>query len=412
MNLQELRNSIASLGGQIRALNTRLGTMAADRDADLTQMEKIQEEMAPLQARMAAMQASYNNEVAAMAGKIGGGKTMEDNILKSNSTAIRSSNEYARAFCYALRNGYSRRSARRDENCKILFDAMTEGGGDPAGEDGGFLVPIDIDNSIRELRRELNPLAPLFTEENVTAPTGWRVIDTAPTSAMPSIDEMGTVANNSDQPLFGKVTYSLTKYGLRIPISNELMKDETANLMGYLSRWFAKKLVLTENSLLIAAMKTLTASALVSGTIEPDEAIKTILNLSLDPAISAGAVIITNQDGFDALDQLKDDMGRGLLQPDPTNATLYKMYGRRVVVVSNAQLPDTEVTSKDNAEFFIGSPKEFATLFRKDGFEVASTDIGGNAWATDSTEVRGIARMCVSKFDTAAMVRRQLQVEA
>lgn len=409
MNLQELRNSIASLGGQIRALNTRLGTMAADRDADLTEMEKIQEEMAPLQARMAAMQASYNNEMAAMAGKIGGGKTMEENIMK-NSQAIRGSNEYARAFCYALRNGYSRRSARRDENCKILFDAMTEGGGDPAGEDGGFLVPIDIDNTIKELRRELNPLAPLFSEETVTAPTGWRVIDTAPTSAMPSIDEMGTVLNNSDQPLFGKVTYSLTKYGLRIPISNELMKDEAANLMGYLSRWFAKKLVITENSLLIGAMKTLTASALGSESVAPDAAIKAILNKTLDPAISAGAVIITNQDGFDALDQLVDEMGRGLLQPDPTNATLYKLFGRRVVVVSNAQLPDTSVSSKDNAEFFIGSPAEFATMFRKDGFEVASTDIGGNAWATDSTEVRGIARLAVSKFDTAAMVRRQLEL--
>ena len=39
---------------------------------------------------------------------------------------------------------------------------------------------------------------------------------------------------------------------------------------------------------------------------------------------------------------------------------------------------------------------------------MASTDVGGNAWATDSTEVRGIARLAVSKFDTSAAVRRQL----
>ena len=51
---------------------------------------------------------------------------------------------------------------------------------------------------------------------------------------------------------------------------------------------------------------------------------------------------------------------------------------------------------------------EFATLFSKDGFEVASTDIGGDAWAKDSTEVRGIARLCVSKFDTAAVAARKL----
>ena len=142
----------------------------------------------------------------------------------------------------------------------------------------------------------------------------------------------------------------------------------------------------------------------MTGSITPDSAIKTILNKTLDPAISLSAVILTNQSGFDALDQLVDEMGRGLLQPDPTNATLYKMFGRRVVAVSDAQLPNTS----NKPEFFIGDFKEFATLFRRDGFEVASTDIGGNAWATDSTEVRGIARLAVSKFDTGAAVRRQL----
>jgi len=266
-------------------------------------------------------------------------------------------------------------------------------------------VPVDIDNTIREVRRELNPLAELFNDETVTAPTGWRVIDTAPSSAMPSIDEMGTVANNSDQPLFAKVTYSLTKYGLRIPVSNELMNDEAANLMAYLGRWFGKKLVLTENSLLITALGT-PSTALTSGSITAEGAIKTILNKTLDPAISASAVIITNQTGFDAIDQLVDDTGRGLLQPDPTNATLMRLFGRRIVKVSDAQLPN--LSTNTYAPFYIGDGKEFATLFRKDGFEVASTDIGGDAWAKDSTEVRGIARLGVSKFDTAAVVARKL----
>ena len=317
---------------------------------------------------------------------------------------MRASNEYARAFAYAIKNGISRKAGFGNEKLKILYDALSEGGGDPVGTDGGFLVPIDIDNQIRELRRELNPLAALFTEESVTAPTGWRVIDTAPSTGMPSVDELGTLSNNADQPAFAKVQYTLGKYGMRLPVSNELLSDEVANLMAYISRWFARKLVLTENGLLLTALKTLTPSALTSGTITPDSAIKTILNKSLDPAISASAVIMTNQSGFDALDQITDDMGRGLLQPDPTNATLKRMYGRQVVAVSDAQLPN----SSDKPEFFIGDFREFATLFRKDGFEVASTDIGGDAWAKDLTEVRGIARLCVTKFDTAAVVRRQL----
>lgn len=399
MNLQEIMNQITNLGSQIRAAHTQLALGVMNMSAQ--EIEKKQGEIADMQARMTALQASYDALKGGQQANLVPATPAEPKSRKE----MRASNEYARAFCYAIRNGISPRKGRADERCKILYDAMTEGGGDPAGEDGGFLVPVDIDNTIHELRRELNPLAELFSTETVTAPTGWRVIDTAPSSAMPSIDEMGTVANNSDQPLFGKVTYALTKYGLRIPISNELMNDEAANLMAYLGRWFAKKLILTENSLLITALGT-PSTALTSGSIEADGAIKTILNKTLDPAISASAVILTNQTGFDALDQLVDLNGRGLLQPDPTNATQMKMFGRRVVAVSDAQLPN--LSTNTYAPFYIGDMREFATLFSKEGFEVASTDVGGDAWAKDSTEVRGIARLCVSKFDTAAVVARKL----
>ena len=209
---------------------------------------------------------------------------------------------------------------------------------------------------------------------------------------------------SDDQPAFAKVSYSLAKYGLILPISNELIKDEDANLMAYISRWYAKKLVLTENGILLTLLKTLTPSAMTSGTITHEGAIKTILNKTLDPAISASAVILTNQSGFDALDQMTDDMGRGLLQPDPTNATQLRIFGRRIVPVSDAQLPNTS----NKPEFFIGDFREFATLFRKEGFEMATTDVGGNAWAKDMTEVRGIVRLAASKFDVNAVVRRQL----
>ena len=399
MNLQEIMNQITTLGGQIQAANRKLAADAAT--APMADIEAQQASIADMQKRMGALQASYNALKDSQQANLVPAAPAEPKSRKE----MRASNEYARAFCYAIRNGISPRKGRADENCKILYDAMTEGGGDPVGEDGGFLVPVDIDNTIHELRRELNPLSALFNTETVSAPTGWRVIDTAPSSAMPSIDEMGTVANNSDQPLFGKVTYALSKYGLRIPVSNELMKDEAANLMAYLGRWFAKKLILTENSLLIAALGT-PSTALTSGSIEADAAIKTILNKTLDPAISASAVILTNQTGFDALDQLVDLNGRGLLQPDTTNATMMKMFGRRVVAVSDAQLPN--LSTNTYAPFYIGDMREFATLFSKEGFEVASTDVGGDAWAKDSTEVRGIARLCVSKFDTAAVVARKL----
>ena len=402
MTLQEIMNQITTLGGQIRSANAKLATDAANSAVPMSDIEAQQNQISEMQKRMGVLQESYN---ALKDSQVPGLQPVGQPDMPKSKKDMLASNEYARAFCYAIRNGVTRKNGRGNEHVKILFDALSEGGGDPVGTDGGFLVPVDIDNTIHELKRELLPLSDLFNVESVSAPTGWRPIDTAPSTPMPEIDEMGTVANNSDQPAFGKVNYALAKRGLRIPISNELMADEDANLMAYLGRWFAKKLVITENYLLLAALGT-PSTALTSGTITAEGAIKTILNKSLDPAISAAAVVITNQTGFDALDQLVDDTGRGLLQPDPTNATQKKIFGRNIRVMSDAQLPN--LSTNTYAPFYIGDMKEFATLFHKGTFEVASTDVGGDAWVKDLTEVRGIARLGVSKFDTAAVVARKL----
>jgi len=402
MTLQEIMNQITTLGGQIRSANTKLATDAANSAVPMADIEAQQNQISEMQKRMGVLQESYN---ALKDSQVPGLQPVGQPDMPKSKKDMLASNEYARAFCYAIRNGVTRKNGRGNEHVKILFDALSEGGGDPVGTDGGFLVPVDIDNTIHELKRELLPLSDLFNVESVSAPTGWRPIDTAPSTPMPEIDEMGTVPNNSDQPAFGKVNYALAKRGLRIPISNELMADEDANLMAYLGRWFAKKLVITENYLLLAALGT-PSTALTSGSITAEGAIKTILNTKLDPAISAAAVVITNQTGFDALDQLVDDTGRGLLQPDPTNATQKKIFGRNIRVMSDAQLPN--LSTNTYAPFYIGDMKEFATLFHKGTFEVASTDVGGDAWVKDLTEVRGIARLGVSKFDTAAVVARKL----
>lgn len=77
---------------------------------------------------------------------------------------------------------------------------------------------------------------------------------------------------------------------------------------------------ITNNGILKAQLEKLTAGA-VAKTDDALAAIKKVLNVELDPAISVLSTIIVNQDGFNYLDALKDDNGRPLLMPDPTNAT-------------------------------------------------------------------------------------------
>ena len=52
-----------------------------------------------------------------------------------------------------------------------------------------------------------------------------------------------------------------------------------------------------------------------------------------------------------------------------------------------------------------------ATLFRRDPLEVASTDIGGNAWRNDAPEVRGLIRLDAVVMDAAAAIKREILVQ-
>ncbi len=406
MNPNELLNQMNALGTQIRNAATQLAAQANDPTVSIADLESRQAALNDMNKRMTALQLAYQTATQGVQDRLqpAGGTEPQSREL----TDMLRSREYARAFAYAIQNNVNRKNGRGNENVKILFDALTESGGTPAGSDGGFLVPEDLDTTIREQRRMLDPLSGLFNTETVTAPTGWRVMDKAPATGMTLVNEMATIPQD-DQPKFTKVTYTLGKYGLILPASNELLTDNTSNLFGYIGKWFARKEVITENNLLLASLKKLTAAALGSDGLG---GLKKVLNVLLDPALSAGAVIICNQSGFDYLDQLKDTTGRGLLQPDPTNATQYRILGRNVKPVSNKTMANVTAGDKTTADIYIGDAKEYATLFTGRGFEVASTDVGGNAFATDSTEIRGIVRMGVSEFDDEAMARRNVQVTA
>ena len=314
---------------------------------------------------------------------------------------VRASREYARAFAWAVTNGVNPRNARSvgGDQVGLLMNALTETGGDPEGSKGGFLVPVDMETRIRELRRSMVALSNLFHRESVTTSTGWRPVDTAPAEGFTLMGEMSQVPN-AEEPKFRRVDYTIKKYGGFIPVSNDLLEDNTAGLLEYLARWFAKKGVLTENTLLLGLLNKLSPIAAAAG--EELETLKTVLNATLDPAIAQSAQIITNQNGFNYLDLLVDGHDRPLLQPDPTQPTRKLFAGHAVTVLSNAQLKN----AAGGAPVYIGDYDQYGTLFVRKGLEVQSTAVGGDAWRTDSTEIRGIARYDAQVMDTeaAAMV--------
>lgn len=380
--------------------------------ADATAMN---EEIEAMQA-LAAEQGRFDARDKGMKELHDGLKAKKEEAAQTNALdAARSGNEYVRAFADALRNGVSVKTGRGVEAYHPLYNALTTGGGSPAGSDGGFLVPIEFDNMIHRRMKDFIRLSDYFNTETVSGLTGWRAVEKAKASeGLNLITETGTITPD-DQPSFEKVSYSVKKYGDIIVVSSELMEDNTAGLMQYLSEWFAPKVVLTENALLLALLDGLTASNITAGSEVKD--IKKALNKGLNTAYSRRAVLLCNQDSYNHLDELEDANKRGLLVPGPTAPDAYRFKGRPVAYADNDLLPSRTVTTTgatkgDYYPIYIGDFKSFGTLFRRKALEFASTNIGGSAWRTDTTEVRGIVRMDAQKMIAEAAVKREIFIAA
>lgn len=385
----------------LELLNKKQGIVnrmkSTNEAGDTAGFAAAQNELADVDAEIARVQAIMDAEASVPAPE--GGMPQEPGAQSGEGEAVNSA-ECMHAFAECIRAQARGNRRAFDENADIVRRAaavenanqMTEG--TPA--DGGLIVPEDVQTTINELRRSLVPLADLFSVENVSFLSGTRVVDTQPTKGFTKMSEMDTIPND-DKPAFAKLSYKVEDYGLFLPVSNDLLRDTDQALLAYISRWMAKKQVITENNLLVTKLAALDAAATAATAANVIATLKKLLNVSLDPAISATAHFIVNQDGFNALDQLLDANKRPLLQPDPSAAAGKMLFGRPVAVVSNGTLATTTT-----APIYFGDFTQYATLFRRQPMELASTDVGGSAWRTNSTEVRAITRLDAQVFDSAA----------
>lgn len=317
--------------------------------------------------------------------------------------------QYSKAFVRAIR----RRNLSADDLSVISsyhqeFRAAMHSGGvedDPDG-DTSMLVPEDVQTRINELKRSLNDMSQIVRVEQVRRRAGTRVLEQdAEFTPLPEVEEYGEI-QETDNPKFAPLKYALAKRAGFLPLTNELLSDSDQNILAYVTDWCAKKIVATHNHLIITRLKSLTPKALADV-----KAIKKVLNVELDPAISQGAILLTNQDGFNWLDEQVDQQGRDLLQPDPTQPTRKLFKGRPIVMVSNRVLPSTTQDSTTLAPIFIGDLKQLVVLFTIGRAELASTKIGGEAWRRDTTEMRLITRDDCKLWDQAAAVYGQLTIK-
>lgn len=324
----------------------------------------------------------------------------EENIELSK---LLSSESYKKTFHQALKDGVSPK--RFTKGYEPLYKAMTMSGGDPVGSEGGFLVPIDFETRVIELAKDLVDLSSHAHVENVISPIGWRVVElSAARTRMNAVGE-GQPIPKGDGPKFKRVDFSCKSYSDRIPISGELMENADS-LMDYLAEWFAAKFVATKNGLILDELEKLEFKTVAGETgAEKIAAIKSILNKDLRTAVSKKAVLITNQNGYDDMDNMVDDNGRAFLKPD-VSGDFDRFKNRPVVSADSDVIEDITEGGETYAPLYVGDLASFISLFIRKGMRMDVTNVGGEAWANGGYEVRVMCQMDAKTVDETAMVKR------
>lgn len=390
--INDLKNAIRGMQGQGKT---------AEMKAEMEKLRALQDEFNVLMEL-------EDSEIDGMEGRVkdGAGKVVEGSAAQPTKADV------VRAFVNRIVCGLRRRPL--PEADQKIMDSMNEGEADNETglSDGGFTVPQDITTDIIELRRTSDDLEQYVNIERVTTMSGSRVIEVdADATAWPSVDEEAAM-QEQNTPKFKQIKYEIAKRGGILKVTRELLQDTAENILAYLNKWIAKKSRATRNAAILSVLNTITASGVV--TLSDFDDFKDVFNVTLDPSIAASSIVLTNQDGFNFMDKLRDGDERYMIQPDVTDKSKRLLFGvHPVVVISNKVLPSTDVTSGSTVTahkypVFMGDLKEAITLFDREKMSIELSTEAGDLWAKDLTGVKVRDRFDVQAVDTSAVVKGEI----
>lgn len=278
------------------------------------------------------------------------------------------------------------------------------------GVDGGYTVPEDIQTMINQYKDAEFSLESLVNVEPVTAPFGRRTYQTrSQHTGFSTVSEGGIIETNGG-PKFETINYCVKKYAGALPVTNELLEDSDANITNVLVEWLGKEDVATRNKIILEAVAKKGTTA-----IKSIDDIKKAVNVTLGQAYAGSVSVITNDDGLNYFDTLKDSTGRDLLKSaiDPTDP--FKMVlaiGARkipVVVVPNNVLKTGEAGA---IPVIIGDLREYCRIYDRKQLSIMMSDVAAvgdvNAFEQDLTIFRGLERLDCQVIDSKAIVNATL----
>lgn len=273
--------------------------------------------------------------------------------------------------------------------------------GTPA--DGGYTVPEDISTMVEKRREAKASLIDLVSVETVTTNKGSRTFKKrSQQTGFTKVGEGGKITSKST-PQFERIDYVISKYAGYLPITNELLEDTDTNIVNIIIEWLGDESRVTRNKIILELIKK-KAEEKLNGLDD----IKNALNVTLGSAFKYTSVIVTNDDGLQYLDTLKDNDGKYLLQPNPANPMQMRLSAG-VTTVPVVTLPNVDLpTTTNKIPFIIGDLKEAIKFFDRKQLTINTSNVAAigqlNAFEEDLTLFRGIEREDCQFKDKEAFV--------
>ena len=162
----------------------------------------------------------------------------------------------------------------------------------PNGANGeAYILPEDIRTIITRQIRQYRSFRDVLGYYKTTALSGAFPVENLD-SITGLIDfEDGTDGSDTYNPTFAKVAFKLKEKAAFIKLSNTLLALTDNDLIAYIAEVFAKRAVITENTMAVAVLKT----GKTVKTLATWKALKSSLNKDLDPAASEVLKAITSR---------------------------------------------------------------------------------------------------------------------
>ncbi|MEQ3445209.1 phage major capsid protein [Enterococcus cecorum] len=329
------------------------------------QIKALEDEKQQLEDELAAIEEDEQPKEETNEAERGAQKTMSKRETIKNNEELTYQERAKKAI-----NGY----VHRQERAAVTGFKTT---------DGEVVIPEEILQAYKKPVDQVD-LKQYVRTVKVNSKNGSLPVIKRAEGTMNTVDELAANPELA-KPTFTEVKYNVKTYRGYVPVSQEMIDDADYDVTGLVAEAINDQTLNTTNKAIADVVKTLTAKS-VTGV----DGLKDLINKDIKKAYNVKLFVSASL--YAALDKLKDQNGRYLLQDSITAASGKMLLGKEVVV-----LDDAVIAAAGEMKGFVGDLSAAVTYFDRVQTTVRWTDneIYGQL-------LSGVTRFDVQKVDTDA----------